>query len=78
MTVLAVLVGGIAYVVGFFFGQAKGFEAGWVACRRRTDPDVTGGYGEHPSRKKARERAWIQEAIDDLRQAEKHDREHWN
>ena len=75
---LAVVVGGVAYAVGFLFGRSKGYEQGWLACRRRTDPNVHGGFGEHPTLRKQRERAWVQEAIDDLRAAEKHDREHWN
>ena len=72
-TLLVYAVGGVAYTVGFLFGRSKGYEKGWLACRRRTDPN-----GEHPSLRRQRERTWIQEAIDDLRAAEKHDREHWN
>lgn len=75
---LLAVTGLATYAVGFLFGRAKGCEQGWLACRRRTDPNVHGGFGEHPSLRKQRERAWVQEAIDDLRAAEKHDREHWN
>ena len=79
---LLIVVGAVTYAVGYLRGVlqgvAKGVEQGWLAHRRRTDPNVRGGFGEHPSLRKQRERTWIQEAIDDLRQAEKYDREHWN
>ena len=75
---LLAVTGSATYAVGFLLGRSKGYEQGWLACRRRTDPNVHGGFGEHPSLRKQRERTWIQEAIDDLRAAEKHDREHWN
>ena len=77
VVVLLAVTGLATYVVGFLFGRSKGYEKGWLACRR-TDPNVHGGFGEHPSLRKQRERTWVQEAIDDLRAAEKHDREHWN
>jgi hypothetical protein len=76
-TLLAVVVGGIAFALGFLFGRAKGFERGWLAYRKRTDPNIRGG-GEHPIIRKQNERRWIKEAVDDLRAAQKHDREHWN
>ena len=75
---LLAVTGLATYAVGFLLGRSKGYEQGWLACRRRTDPNVHGGFGEHPSIRKQNERRWIKEAIDDLRQAEKYDREHWN
>ena len=79
---LLIVVGAVTYAVGYLRGVlqgvAKGVEQGWLAYRRRTDPNVRGGFGEHPTLRKQNERRWIKEAIDDLRQAEKYDREHWN
>jgi hypothetical protein len=83
---LLIVVGAVTYAVGYLRGALQGaakgikhgFEQGWLAYRRRTDPNIPGGFAEHPTIRKQNERRWIKEAIDDLRQAEKYDREHWN
>jgi hypothetical protein len=77
-TLLAIVVGLCGVAIGYLFGQAKGCERGWLAHRRSTDPNVVGGFSEHPSVRKARERALVREALADMRAMTKHEREHWN
>jgi hypothetical protein len=68
----------IAFALGARAGRFKGFEEGWIAYRRQTDPNLPGGFSEHPTLRKANERRWMKQALDDLRAAQRHDREHWN
>lgn len=74
VVVLVSVASAVTYAVGYLLGYGKG----WLHCRKQTDPNVVGGFSEHPSVRRAREQRLRREALEEMASAKKHDRLHWN